>query len=92
MDSGALLLRTTSTQLIEHEEFHLVPTWSFHCYILVSLAQEGTVQDTKNEYIWPTVCSTCKTCYGNGSREHVEVDSLIWFKCTLKSTPQEGYI
>lgn len=51
MDSGALLLRTTSTQLIEHEEFHLVPTWSFHCYILVSLAQEGTVQDTKNEYI-----------------------------------------
>lgn len=30
IDSEALLLKTATTQLIEHGEFELVPTWSLH--------------------------------------------------------------
>lgn len=35
-DSGAILPRTTSTQLIEHREVKLVLAWSLHHYMLVS--------------------------------------------------------
>ena len=38
----APLPRTTPTQLIEHAEGDLVPTWSLYLYILVSLIKEGT--------------------------------------------------
>lgn len=37
IDSWALLLKTTFTKLIGHEEVKLVPTWPFHPYFLVSL-------------------------------------------------------
>jgi hypothetical protein len=37
--SWALLLRTTSTQLIEHKEIELVPAWSL-CPTLYSLWHE----------------------------------------------------
>lgn len=33
------LLKTTPTQFIEHREVQLVPTWSLHFYLLVSLVQ-----------------------------------------------------
>lgn len=43
------LLRTTPTQLIEHGEVELIPTWSIQPYILMSLVWEGTLQATKRE-------------------------------------------
>ena len=38
----APLLKITPTQLTEHGEVELVPTWSLHPYVLTSLVQEGT--------------------------------------------------
>jgi len=52
LQTKAPLSRTTPTQLIEHEEVKLVPTWSLYPYILVSLVQKSTLQSTERE-IWP---------------------------------------
>jgi hypothetical protein len=41
-------------QLIEHGEVELVPTWSLHHYILVSLGQKGTLEAIKREWQTPT--------------------------------------
>ncbi|ERE69761.1 heat shock protein 12B [Cricetulus griseus] len=46
--SKAPLLRIPPTQLIEHGEVELMPTWNFYPYILVSLVQEGCSRVT-----WP---------------------------------------
>ena len=48
-DSGTLLLRTIHTELIENGEVELVPTWSLHPYVLVSLIWGGTLRATKRE-------------------------------------------
>ena len=48
-ESGTLLLNTTPTQLIEHEEVKLVPVWSPHPYFLISLVQESALQDTERD-------------------------------------------
>ena len=43
-DRWAPMPRTTSTELIVHREVKLVRVWRLHPYILVYLAQEGTLQ------------------------------------------------
>lgn len=48
-DSKSPLLKATPVQLTEHGEVELVPTQSLHSYMLVSLAQEGTLHATKGE-------------------------------------------
>ena len=45
----ASLPRTIPTQLMEHREVKLVPTWSLHPYILTPFVQESTLQATKRE-------------------------------------------
>lgn len=47
-DSGAPLLRTAPTQLIEHE-VKLIPTLGLLHYILVSSVWESTLQATKEK-------------------------------------------
>lgn len=42
-DSGALLLRTAFTELIEYRKVELVPAWGLQTCVLVSLEQEGTM-------------------------------------------------
>ena len=37
------LCKLTEGQLIEHGEVELVPAWSLHPYVLVSLVQAGTL-------------------------------------------------
>ena len=49
IDSKALLLKTTPTQLTEHEEVKSVPSESLHPYGLESLLQEGSLFATKRE-------------------------------------------
>jgi hypothetical protein len=39
-DSGVLLPRTISRQLIEHREVELMQDWRLHSYTLVSLSQK----------------------------------------------------
>ena len=47
MDSGASLLRTTYTQLIEHGHIKLVPAWNIQYCVLVSWLCEVTPKATK---------------------------------------------
>lgn len=48
-DSRAPLIRTASTQYIKPRELKLVPAWSLHLYILVTLAWEATLKVTERE-------------------------------------------
>lgn len=41
--------RSQSTQLFESGEIVLMPTWSLHLFILVSLVREGTLQTKDRE-------------------------------------------
>ena len=43
------LLRTTPTQLIEHGEVEVMPTWTTYLYVLVSLVRKGTLQVIERE-------------------------------------------
>lgn len=42
-----ILLKTISTQLIEHAEGYLVPTQNLHLHVLISTTRKGTLQSTK---------------------------------------------
>lgn len=48
-DNAATLQWTLSILLTEHGEVDLVPRWSLHPYIVVSLMQESILQATKRE-------------------------------------------
>ena len=68
-DSGISLPRSTPSEFTEHEEVELVPTWSLHLYILVSLVKEGPLQATKSNANTnqvtkplPTVCPAYEIC------------------------------
>ena len=48
-DSKSPLLKTVSTQLTEHGEVELVPTYSLHPYILTPVIQEDILHTPKRE-------------------------------------------
>lgn len=48
-DSKAPLPKTSPTQLIEHRQVKLVPTWSLYPYVPASLVQESTLPAIKRE-------------------------------------------
>lgn len=48
-DNRAPLPRTIPTQLTEHGETELVPTWSLLPCVLVTLVWEGSLKATKKE-------------------------------------------
>lgn len=81
------LLRTTSTQFIEHREANLIPVWSTHLYVLVSLMCESTLQATKREALTlthsqnlqPTICPACKTCWAMEVQNLLEWPTNDWF-------------
>jgi hypothetical protein len=48
-NSRVSLPRTTSARLFENEEVKLVPAWSLHPYVLVSLVCKSVLQATERE-------------------------------------------
>lgn len=56
--SYASFLRIIPTQLINHAEVDLVPTWCLQQYTVISLVQGGTPQVTKREPSIPTHSQT----------------------------------
>lgn len=58
------LLRTESTQFIDHREVELMPAWSLHSCIPVSAVKKDTLQATEKptwpQNLWPTIWPVCK--------------------------------
>lgn len=74
-----LLLQTIPTQLIDYRDVKLVLPWSLYFYILVSLAQEGTLQGIERETWVPNqpqnppliICPSRCVCQAKGGIELV---------------------